>query len=466
MTTAADALYVMDEGALDMASLTAPQHNLADIGGLGDLTAKRTSSSLESRSINAIDERRFGDGFVRPAYEDFCFSNLPGLFEKLILGSTSKSSFPKEVCDKLGGYDHVIFAFVDAFGWESFERFRDTSRFLRAVERDGLILKSTSQFPSTTAAHVSTILSGLPVYEHGVCGWDYYEPRVGRMIKPLVYSFSEDTHPGTLQKAGLPPEQILPRGNFLSNLRARDVHVELHGPAAYYPSPFNLRYSPIHSICGYSSLREGVLGIAESLMAKPGRSYHTLYADAYDSACHEFGVGAPQSDAIATEILRSLGSFLNHSFPLRSLLVVSADHGHMATPAHQKIAINTLVPGLEDLLKLDARGEPIRFSGGKRYLFLHPKDAYRDALVQELRARLNGAATVMTLPELSAAGLLGPGPLKDVFAERLGSVGVLPHAGYSVYWHEPPMFDDRGVSGHGGVSHQEMETPVLFLPLC
>ena len=465
MTTAANALYVSLDGALFMASVAAPQHNPPEVGSLADLTTRQTSSSLEARSISAVDACRFGDGFVRPAYEGFCFSNLPGLFEKLIFGSTAKSSFPKEVSDKLGVYEHVIFAFVDAFGWESFERFRDTSRFLKAVDRDGIVIKSTSQFPSTTAAHVSTILSGLPVYDHGVCGWDYYEPRVGRMVKPLVYSFSEDKDPDTLRKAGFSPELVLPRGHFLSNLRARDVHVELHGPAAYYPSPFNLRYSPINSVYGYSSLREGVARICESLMAKPGRSYHTLYADKYDSACHEFGVGAPQSDAVATEILRSLGTFLNRSFPLRSLLIVSADHGQIATPAGQKIAVNTLLPGIEKLLKLDIRGEPIRFSGGKRYLFLHPKDEHRESIVQELRSKLHGAATVMTLPELGAAGLLGPGPLKESFAERLGSVGILPHTGYSVHWYEPPMFDDKGLSGHGGLSPQEMETPVLFLPL-
>lgn len=435
----------------------APQH--------GESALLARPSTLLQSSLSAVEGCRFGEGFVRPAYENFCFSNLPGFFEQTLLGSTSRGSLPNEVARSLGDFDHVIFAFVDAFGWQSFERFRESSRFLQAFEKDGLVLKATSQFPSTTAAHVTTIMSGLPAYEHEVCGWDYYEPRVGRMIKPLRFSFSEDKDPGTLRTMGFTASQVLPRGNFISNLLDNEVNVQFHGPAAFYPSPFNLRYAPKHTLRGYSSVRAAIGSIVEAISEKPSRSFHSLYIDSYDSTCHQHGVGAPKSDEVATEILRALGTFLNYSIPGKTLLVVSADHGQISDVPGNKIAVNLIVPELPSLLKLDGRGEPIRFSGGKRYLFLHPRDDVRDSLVAELRAKLSGAATVMTLPELHSAGLLGPGPLKDSFAERLGSIGILPHAGFSVSWFEPPTFEDRDLSGHGGVSPQEMETPMLFLPL-
>jgi predicted AlkP superfamily pyrophosphatase or phosphodiesterase len=421
--------------------------------------------TLLQSSLNAIESCKFGPGFIRPAYDNFCFSNFPGLFEQLLTGETQRRSFPNEVSRSLGSFDHVIFAFIDAFGWESFQRFRDDSSLFRAIEQDGLVLKGTSQFPSTTAAHVTTILSGLPAYEHEVCGWDYYEPKVGRMIKPLRFSFSEDETSGTLESCGFTPNQVLPKGNFLSNLAADSVSVRLHGPAAFYPSAFCLRYGSQNAIRGYSSIEESIASMIEAISEKPPRSYQCLYVDAYDTICHQHGVGSKSSDKVAKEILRSLGRLLNRSMPGKTLLVVSSDHGHIADRPHGKIAINKLIPGIETMLKVDSRGEPIRFSGGKRYLFLHPRDETRELLEQELRSKLDGAATVMSLPELHAAGLLGPGPLKDSFAERLGSIGILPHPGYSVAWIEPPVFDNSALSGHGGVSPQEMEIPILFLPL-
>lgn len=445
-----------------MAQLSSPENSGSQSWGAA---LPLNPSGLLQSSLKAVEGCRFGAGFVRPAYESFCFSSLPGFIERTLLGATSRGNFPEAVSRSLGEYDHVIFVFVDAFGWESFERFRERAPFLKAVEKDGLILKGTSQFPSTTAAHVTTFMSGLPAYEHEVCGWDYFEPRVGRMIKPLRFSFSEDKEAGTLARSGFTANQVLPQGNFISKLLGEDVSVCMHGPAAFYPSPFNTRYAPVRSVRGYAAEQDAIGSIIEAISEKPSRSFHSLYIDTYDSACHQHGVGGRKSDEVATQILRSLGSFLNVSIPGKTLLVVSADHGQISDRPENKIAVNLLMPSIESLLKVDSRGAPIRFSGGKRYLFLHPREEAREYLARELSSRLVGAATVMTLPELLSAGLLGPAPLKDSFAERLGSIGILPHAGFSVSWFEPPMFEDRDISGHGGASPQEMEIPILFLPL-
>ena len=123
------------------------------------------------------------------------------------------------------------------------------------------------------------------------------------------------------------------------------------------------------------------------------------------------------------------------------------------------------MPGIEQLLKRDARGSPIRFSGGLRHLFLHPEPQHQEHLVAELKSKLYGAAKVMTLPELQAAGFLGPKAIDQAFIDRLGTIGILPYAEHSVYWFEPPLFKYVDTSHHGGASFQEMETPLLMMPL-
>jgi hypothetical protein len=73
-------------------------------------------------------------------------------------------------------------------------------------------------------------------------------------------------------------------------------------------------------------------------------------------------------------------------------------------------------------LKKDARGLPIRFSGGSRNLFLHVREDCIDQLSNELRQRLAGAATVMTVPEACQAGMLGVTRVSEGLSERLGTL--------------------------------------------
>ena len=88
--------------------------------------------------------------FLKPRYDTGGFAGIPNRI---------KEAFAS------GSYDAVVLFLVDGFGWRFFERFQDTP-FIKRIARDGTIEKLTSQFPSTTAAHLTTIHTGLPV---GVC---------------------------------------------------------------------------------------------------------------------------------------------------------------------------------------------------------------------------------------------------------------------------------------------------------
>jgi hypothetical protein len=98
-----------------------------------------------------------------------------------------------------------------AEGWELFKRAAGNALLRRA----DAIVRLTSQYPSTTTAHVTTIHTGLPVGAHGVYEWILYEPSLGRLISPLLFSYAGDERRATL--AGLPRWGLL-----------RCDHVTLH----------------------------------------------------------------------------------------------------------------------------------------------------------------------------------------------------------------------------------------------
>src|SRR5574338_1515303 len=96
-------------------------------------------------------------GFVKPRYDAGGFAGIPNRIREAFAS---------------GNYDAVVLFLVDGFGWRFFERFQEAP-FLKRLARGGRIEKLISQFPSTTAAHVTAIHSGWNVGQSGVYEWIY-----------------------------------------------------------------------------------------------------------------------------------------------------------------------------------------------------------------------------------------------------------------------------------------------------
>lgn len=99
--------------------------------------------------------------FVKPRYDSGGFAGTP---QRILDAFASKQ------------YDAVVVFFIDAFGWRFFEKFQDHP-FLKRIAQNGKIEKLTSQFPSTTAAHVTTMHTGIPVGQSGVHSGITMNPR-------------------------------------------------------------------------------------------------------------------------------------------------------------------------------------------------------------------------------------------------------------------------------------------------
>src|SRR5256885_3303284 len=169
---------------------------------------------LNTTSLNAVSSSTFSQQSVKPLYDSYCFSNIPQTIEFLLTGE-GQSALPLDVFGDLPTrYDRVILFFVDAFGWRFFERYAEKYEFLKTVLKHGAVSKMTSQFPSTTAAHVTCIHTGLNVGQSGVYEWNYYEPLVDEVITPLLLSYAGDKERDSLKRSGIPSDAFYPHQTF------------------------------------------------------------------------------------------------------------------------------------------------------------------------------------------------------------------------------------------------------------
>jgi len=131
----------------------------------------------------------------------------------------------------------VVFFLIDAFGWRFFEKI--PGRTLPAANHaPGQRYEIDLAIPSTTAAHVTTIHTGLPVGEHGIFGVVLLRTAPGQGDRPAAALVRRTPQRDTLNRPGLKPPSFYPTSTTLPTAQApgRICH---HFPAARV-HPFHL----------------------------------------------------------------------------------------------------------------------------------------------------------------------------------------------------------------------------------
>jgi Type I phosphodiesterase / nucleotide pyrophosphatase len=380
-----------------------------------------------------------------------CFDQLPATIERLLTGTTAGPALDEPLLRER--FQRVALVYLDAFGWTFLERQHDHS-LLRRARADGLVAQLTSQFPSTTTAHVTTIHSGLPVAEHGLYEWHLLEPKLNRLITPLLFSFAGDGRRETLAQV-LPPEAIYPPASVYLRLAEHGIRSSVAQSEAFAFSSPNRVLLRGAEVLAFGPPEQG-LAVAASALAARETGYALVYLSGVDSLMHSVGPDGPAADVAFAEALTLIE---RAPFPPGTLVLLTADHGMAPVDPARTVYVNHLWPELAEHLEPGADGKPLAPAGSCRDLFLHVRDGHLAEVCACLGNRLEGVADVVTAEALVATGAFAE-PSAHLRA-RLGNVVVLPRYGEAVFWHEPGRFVQDLHGQHGGLSPQEMEIPLL-----
>ncbi|MBV9229457.1 MAG: alkaline phosphatase family protein [Chloroflexi bacterium] len=425
---------------------------------------------LNLASLNAIKGAKFSQRFVRPLYDSYCFANIPATIEFLLTGQR-QGGLPDDVFGNLPTkYDKVIFFFIDAFGWQFFQRYVEKYSLLRTIMAQGVASKITSQFPSTTAAHVTCIHTGLDVGQSGVYEWHYYEPLVDEIISPLLFSYAGDKFArDTLRQSSIPTTAFFPQQTFYHKLQTQGIASHILQHQAYTPSTYSdvvFRGATVHP---YKDFQGAFTTLAELVTLKSATpTYYFLYLDRIDAICHLYGPTSKQFEDIVDNCLTLMEQLFYksvHGKVSNTLWMMSADHGQIEVDPRTTYYLNKQIPGIERYLKTSAKGRPLVPAGSPRDMFLHVKEEYIDEVIHVLQQRLAGRAEIYRTQELLEQHFFGLREPAPVLLARLGNVVILPYYRETVWWYEEGRFDMHFHGHHGGLLPEEMEIPLLLLPL-
>jgi hypothetical protein len=329
--------------------------------------------------------------------------------------------------------DRVVLILLDAFGRVFLERYAD-----HPVVRRLTVCELDSQFPSTTAAHVTTMHSGLPVGQHGVYEWNVYEPSLDRIITPLRFSFAGDREGDTLRGHIDPRDLVPPDPCLYERLAGHGVVSLVYQPDVFSPSTFDSAAVRAADIRPFRELGEA-LADALRCVAALERGYAYVYFHAIDLVGHLSGPSSPDFDAAVRMALDAVDGALSAKSD-DTLVLMTADHGQVDVDPEDVIWLDDLHPPLAE----------VRPAGSARDVFLHVPDP--EAVIAALAPHLEVVPAATLFPEI------GP-RLRD----RLADVCVLPPPG-RMAWIRP--FADvamRFRGHHGGRAPEETQTYLAAL---
>lgn len=409
--------------------------------------------------------------FIKPQYDSTCFANIPPAIKYLLTGE-GRSLLPPAVFGGLPQkYDTVILFFIDAFGWRFFEKYADDHPFLNYLVTEGSAAKITAQFPSTTAAHVTCMHTGLPVGQSGVFEWQYYEPQLDAIITPLLFSFAGTTKRDTLKPTGIDPKLLYPTQTLYRDLQQYGVASYIFQHKEYAISTYSDVVFQGAEIIPYKTLPEALVNLGQ-LLAQPrsGGAYFFLYYDKIDAIGHEYGPNSPQLEAeieaLLTLMERLFWQKLNGRLK-NTLFIMTADHGLVEVDPQTTIYLNRdpQFSGFKQYLKTNSRGELLVPGGSCRDMFLYIKEDRLAEAQAFLAERLAGKAEVYQTQALIEQGFFGELPVSAGLLSRLGNLVILSHRYESVWWYEKDRFEQKYYGHHGGLTGQEMEIPLLLVTI-
>ena len=424
---------------------------------------------LNLNSLKAVNGAKYSQRFIKPQYDTYCFSALPKAVEFLLTGE-GEVGLPEDCFRGLPTrYDKVILFFVDGFGWRFFQQYAEINPFLKTFLSQGTASQMTSQFPSTTAAHVTCIHMGLNVGQSGVYEWNYYEPLVDEVISPLPFAYAGEKERDSLKQSGIPAEAFFPPHTLYQKLQARGIASYVFQHESYTPSTYSNIAHKGATVLPFKRLSEALSNLIELVIATSApKSYYFLYFDQLDGMCHAYGPESQQFKETVDTFLQMMEELFYKQLSGKvgqTLFILTADHGQVEVDPRKTVYLNKQSINIEQYLHRNQRGKLLVPAGSARDMFLYVKEERIDEAVDLLQKRLSNIAEVYFTEQLVAQHFFGSTQPSQDFMDRVGNVVILPYQHETVWWYEEGKFEMHFKGHHGGLTPEEMEIPLLLLPL-
>ncbi|MDG6902048.1 MAG: alkaline phosphatase family protein [Nitrososphaerota archaeon] len=400
---------------------------------------------------------------MRPDYSGYCLSNVPSTVLSVFGVDHARPVLPKDALGgaETSGVENVVLILCDGFGYDEWMR-QSGKGFVGSLTKKGSVRPITTVFPSTTAAALTTVSTGLTPQEHGLPEWFVYMDELDSVIVTLP--FTRVGEPGRDTLVG----QVRP--NFLFDGRTIFERLKEAGVNSMSLTSRSLAYTAYSKVSHkgsdvtpYASASDLTVSLRRMLESSKGRNLFYVYWSYVDTIEHIYGPNTDEADVEASLISHALQegllSKLSKEAARKTLVLVTADHGQINVAPEKTLYMNRWKK-LEGFLERGRSAKPIPPWGSARDAYLRVKEDKLDEAKRYLEDRLEGVASVVETDESIRMGLFGINKPSRKFRRRVGNLMVLPHGTKTVWYRYRPGEPLTLRGHHGGLLKGEMTIPL------
>lgn len=324
---------------------------------------------------------------------------------------------------------NILLIIVDGLGYNWLQKHGEGS-FLKKH----CIGNLKSVFPSTTAAAMTCIHTGVPPQQHGLTGWFVNFRELGMIAAPLPFY----ARAGGLDLTELDFDLLFTQQGL--NIKQSATV----GPGFIRDSPFNKKVLGKTKFYGYTNARGFLL---QTRKAARSSKYTLAYWPHFDGYCHHFGTHAKETidhffhvDEMISRIVKGLKN---------TTVLVAADHGMLDA---KRI---TLPSKIKECL-----AGPITGEGRAPYITVR-SDKLKE--FNKKKKLLTKYCTVHNSKDLINKHYFGLGKAHPELLYRAGTHTLIMKKNYLFFDRIVCDSSKQHIGVHGGVSEDEMLVPLILL---
>jgi hypothetical protein len=393
-----------------------------------------------------INELQILDNMIKPDYKN---SSIVNLMASILQGLGSHTNLHSTLGalddDRFVRARNIVLLVIDGLGYNYL-----TNRSPLSILHHHLHTKLTTVFPTTTAAAITTFMTGLAPQQHGLTGWFTYFQELDEILTVL---------PARPRLGATAPDEA---NIDIPSLYGHIPLFDLLDVESYIVTPRNIAYSDYSlahrgkaTIKPYDNLDGCFSTTRDIIKSNLDKKYIYTYWPQFDGMAHEKGVGSKEVADHFQEIDAAFGRFINDIKGSNTLVIATADHGIIDSGPEYCVEMEHHT-ALQAMLTMPLSGE-------RRMAYCYVAETRHEEFTNYLRDKLAEKITVYPSKQLLEQHYYGLGPAHPQLQWRIGDYALLMNHNHTIMDTVPGEKHFYHIGTHGGLSADEMLVPLVLV---